>query len=374
MIADHDQPWQGMSNWLKRFDWWLILLLLLLMLGSLLILYSSNNDAHILWRQMLHFAMAWSVFLFIMMVPSVLIRKLTPFLYVITIVLLILVLFFGSSAGGAQRWLDLKFLRVQPSELAKLSVPMMVAWYASRQAQLPRSQDIFAIALFIIFPVWFIFLQPDLGTAILVTASGIIALFLAGLSWWFLGILITLTAVILPVFWFWGIKDYQRQRILTLFNPEADPFGAGYHIIQSKIAIGSGGIFGKGYMSGTQSQLAFLPESSTDFIFAVLAEEHGLIGVTILLTIYLLIILRGLYLSTRLTDRFACILSGSVFLTFFINVFVNIGMVSGFLPVVGLPLALISYGGSSILSLMVAFALAMNVHAGFMSDKEQEQL
>ena len=223
-------------------------------------------------------------------------------------------------------------------------------------------------------PGLLILMEPDLGTALLVSASGFITLFLAGMPRWIMLLGGALAAIALPLFWMFGIKDYQRDRVLTLFNPEADPFGNGYHIIQSKIAIGSGGLFGKGYMQGTQSQLEFLPESSTDFIFAVIAEETGLIGVGVLLICYGLIIARGLYLALHLSDRFARIMVASILLTLFINVFVNIGMVSGILPVVGLPLAMISYGGSSILSLMAGFALAMNLAGGFRENQDEEHL
>ena len=238
----------------------------------------------------------------------------------------------------------------------------------------PGIGSVILALLIIAVPGLLILMEPDLGTALLVSASGFITLFLAGMPRWIMLVGGALAAIALPLFWMFGIKDYQRDRVLTLFNPEADPFGNGYHIIQSKIAIGSGGLFGKGYMQGTQSQLEFLPESSTDFIFAVIAEETGLIGVGVLLICYGLIIARGLYLALHLSDRFARIMVASILLTLFINVFVNIGMVSGILPVVGLPLAMISYGGSSILSLMAGFALAMNLAGGFRENQDEEHL
>lgn len=375
MAVDEIRPrsvWKIIQAAIFYVDWWLILLLSLLMGFSLIILHSAAESSSTVMRQAIRFAAAWGLFGLFLLLPAAKIRQFTPFLYAITVILLILVLLMGSQAGGAQRWLNIGIARIQPSELAKLSVPMMVAWYLTRQARAPNLFTVLISLLIIALPAYLIFDQPDLGTALLVAASGIIALFLAGLPWWLIGVGSILAAIALPLFWFFGIKPYQRERVLTLFNPDADPFGAGYHIIQSQIAIGSGGVFGKGYGQGTQSQLAFLPESTTDFIFSVIAEELGLFGVSLLLLCYLLLILRGLYLATRLENRYARILVAAIFLSFFINIFVNIGMVSGFLPVVGLPLALISYGGSSILSLMVGFAIALNLIGGYKQLPQQE--
>ena len=359
MLLMHDVRkktiWQMVGEWLRRIDIPMLLGLLTLMGGSLLILRSAgSSDEGILMRQTLRFAAAFGVLLAIVAIPPRYIRRLTAPAYWLTLILLVLVLLLGSKAGGAQRWLNIGIARIQPSELAKLSVILAL--------------------LIIAVPGLLILMEPDLGTALLVSASGFITLFLAGMPRWIMLVGGALAAIALPLFWMFGIKDYQRDRVLTLFNPEADPFGNGYHIIQSKIAIGSGGLFGKGYMQGTQSQLEFLPESSTDFIFAVIAEETGLIGVGVLLICYGLIIARGLYLALHLSDRFARIMVASILLTLFINVFVNIGMVSGILPVVGLPLAMISYGGSSILSLMAGFALAMNLAGGFRENQDEEHL
>lgn len=370
----HRSGWQIILSWLLRLDWLIILLLLMLMTGSLFVLNSASHQADTLIRQSIRFAAGFGLFFIILLLPGEQIRRITPPLYVLTVVLLALVLVVGVSVGGSQRWLDIGVARIQPSELAKLAVPMMVAWVCTRQARPPNLFVVINALIIVALPTVLIQQEPDLGTALLVGASGIIALFLAGLSWWLIGVGVLALAAAAPLFWFYGIKPYQRQRVLTLFNPEADPLGSGYHIIQSKIAIGSGGMFGKGYMQGTQSQLAFLPESSTDFIFSVIAEEKGLIGVSVLLGVYSLLILRGLYLSTRLSDRYARILSASVFFTFFVNIFVNIGMVSGFLPVVGLPLVLISYGGSSVLSLMAAFGLALNLIGNYKTRRKQEHL
>lgn len=366
------RPW--FFAWLGRLDGWLLLVMAMLMVASLIILRSAAGGEDIILRQSLRIVGAMLVFMTLMILPPVWLRRMTPALYVITLILLILVPLVGVSAGGAQRWLNLGVVRLQPSELAKISVPMMVVWFLTiRHAQPPLSEVLVA-AVIILVPVVLIREQPDLGTALLVGASGAIALFLAGLSWRLLIVGAILLAIAAPLFWFFGIQDYQRERVLTLFNPEADKFGAGWHIIQSQIAIGSGGISGKGYLQGTQSQLEFLPESSTDFIFAVIAEELGLFGVTCLLIAYGILIFRGLYLSVWLSDRFARVVSASIFLTFFVNIFVNIGMVSGFLPVVGLPLAFISYGGSSIFSLMAGFAIAMNLLGGYRQSPEEEHL
>nr|WP_298644570.1 rod shape-determining protein RodA [uncultured Cardiobacterium sp.] len=367
--------WQLVGEWLRRIDIPMLFGLLVLMGGSLLILRSAgSSDEGILMRQTLRFAAAIGILLAIVAVPPRYIRRLTAPAYWLTLVLLLLVLIIGSRSNGAQRWLNIGIARIQPSELAKLTIPLMVAWLVTIRAAIPGIGSVILAILVIVVPVVLIFMEPDLGTALLVSASGFITLFLAGLPVWIIVLGGVLAAIGLPLFWMFGIKEYQRDRVLTLFNPEADPFGNGYHIIQSKIAIGSGGLSGKGYMQGTQSQLEFLPESSTDFIFAVIAEETGLIGVGLLLLCYGLIIARGLYLALHLTDRFARIMVASILLTLFINVFVNIGMVSGILPVVGLPLAMISYGGSSILSLMAGFALAMNLAGGFRAKKDEEHL
>ncbi|PIE82414.1 MAG: rod shape-determining protein RodA [Cardiobacteriales bacterium] len=368
------RSWLYPLRFLKRIDWILLLIIMVLMLGSIITLKSSAGSDGIITRQLLRFLAGFMVFFTILALPVKQLRRFTPLLYILTISLLFLVLFVGTDAGGARRWLNLGFMRLQPSEIAKLTVPMMVAWYLSRLEQAPNFIQVLISLLIIAIPFYAIVVEPDLGTSLLVGVSGVIALFLAGLPIWMMASGGVLVAIALPLFWQFGIKDYQRERVLTLFNPEADPWGAGYHIIQSKIAIGSGGLEGKGFMQGTQSQLEFLPESSTDFIFAVIAEEHGLIGVSLLLLLYGLLVLRGLYLGTKLTDRFARITVGTIFFTFFLNVFVNIGMVSGILPVVGLPLALISYGGSSVLSIMAGFALAMSLVHWYQYRQVQEYL
>lgn len=368
--ATHEKP--SIMQFIRRLDWWIILFICLLMGASLLILESASLEDNTVVRQIIRFGIGWSVLIGLLCLPASWIRKCTPLLYVCTLILLLFVLLIGTKAGGAQRWLDIGFIRLQPSEIAKLTVPMMIAYFTTRYDRTLRVRDVFSALILLIIPTGLILVEPDLGTSVLVFFGGAMALFLAGLPLWLTGIgaLVGLSAG--SIYWLFFIKDYQKQRVLTLFNPNADPFGSGYHIIQSQIAIGSGGIFGKGFRLGTQSQLSFLPESTTDFIFSVLAEEHGLFGVSLLLVCYGLIICRGLYGATKLNNRFAAVLCGSIFLMFFINIFVNIGMVSGILPIVGLPLSFISYGGSSILSLMAALGLALNLGASYQSREQQE--
>jgi len=275
---------------------------------------------------------------------------------------LIGVLVAGVGAKGAQRWLELPGLpRFQPSEMVKLVLPMMVAWYMSRNQTPPPIGVLAKAACLILLPTALILKQPDLGTSLLISASGIMVLYFSGMSWRIIGTLAGAAAAAAPLMWFFVMHNYQKQRVLTFLDPESDPLGSGWNIIQSKIAIGSGGIDGKGYLQGTQSQLEFLPESHTDFIIAVLAEEMGLIGVLLLLMLYLAIIVRCLMLSARSETLFGRLLAGSLSATFFTYVFVNIGMVSGILPVVGVPLPMVSYGGTSVVSLLVAFGLIMSM-------------
>jgi rod shape determining protein RodA len=271
------------------------------------------------------------------------------------------VLFFGVTGKGAQRWLDLGFVRFQPSEILKLVVPMTVAWYISRYV-LPAQLKTIAVGFFIVLiPTLLIANQPDLGTSLLIASSGLFVLFLAGMSWKLIGLCTVLASSFVPIMWMYLMKPYQKQRVITFLNPESDPLGAGYHIIQSKIAIGSGGFSGKGWLQGSQSQLEFLPERHTDFIFSVFSEEFGLLGVLLLLLVYGFIVLRGLLIAMRAQFIFNKLLAGSITLTFFVYVFVNMGMVSGILPVVGVPLPLVSYGGTSMVTLMAGFGILMAV-------------
>jgi rod shape determining protein RodA len=277
--------------------------------------------------------------------------------------LLLAVMVAGDISKGARRWLDLGVVRFQPSEIMKLAVPMMMAWFFAEKPLPPRWLHLLIGALITAIPFVLIAEQPDLGTALVVGWAGGVALFLAGLSWIVLLGLGGLLAGAIPLFWTFVMHDYQRQRVLTFLNPESDPLGTGYHIIQSKIAIGSGGIYGKGWLNGTQSHLDFLPEGSTDFIFAAFSEEFGLVGGCLLLALYFFIIARCLYMATRAPDTYGRLLAGSLTLIFFIYAFVNSGMVSGLLPVVGLPLPLFSYGGTSLVTIMAGFGMLMSVYS-----------
>ena len=319
---------------------------------GLVVLYSaSGQDLGQVQRQVVRLMLAFFVMLAVAQINPTSLRRWSPWLYLIGVIMLIAVLAFGQVGKGAQRWLDLGVLRFQPSELVKLAVPLMIAWYLAEKRLPPSAQRLAVAAALTVVPVLLIAKQPDLGTSLLVGSAGIFVLFLAGISWRLIAFLGVTAAAAAPVVWYL-MRDYQRQRVLTFLDPEKDPLGAGYHIIQSKIAIGSGGLFGKGWLNGTQSQLDFLPERHTDFIFAVLSEEFGLIGVITLLALYLFIIARGLYIATRAQDTFTRLLAGSLTLVFFVYLFVNTGMVSGLLPVVGVPLPLVSYGGTSLVTLM----------------------
>ncbi len=337
---------------------------LILLCGyGLVVLYSaSDQDAAQIERQLIRLGLAFVMAFVAAQIPPAQLRRWSPWLYGLSLLLLTLVLIAGEIGKGAQRWLDLGLFRFQPSELTKLAVPMMIAWFLAEKPLPPEWKRLAAAGLMILVPVLLIARQPDLGTSLLVASAGIFVLFLAGLSWGFiLGMAITAVPVAWAV-WEWGMHDYQRDRVLTFINPESDPLGTGYHIIQSKIAIGSGGLYGKGWLNGTQSHLEFLPERTTDFIFAVLSEEFGFIGILILLALYLLIILRGMYIAAQAQDTFSRLLAGALTLVFFFYLFVNTGMVTGMLPVVGVPLPLVSYGGTSLVTIMAGFGILMSIH------------
>ena len=346
-----------------HLDWPLFLALLCLLGASLVILYSaSGEDIDSLVRQGMRSGLSIVVMLGLAQLPPSFYARWSPPVFVFVVALLVLVMLVGDIGKGAQRWLEFGSIRFQPSELMKLVMPMMIATYISRYPLPPSLLRLgFALGM-VMVPTLLIAKQPDLGTALLVVASGFFVIFLAGLSWRLILAAGLAIAALLPPLWFFLMHDYQKRRVLTLLNPESDPLGAGYHIIQSKIAIGSGGLWGKGWLQGTQSQLEFLPERHTDFIFAVLAEEFGLVGVCLLVLLYLFIIWRGLNISMRAQGAFPRLLGGALTLTFFVYVFVNIGMVSGLLPVVGVPLPLISYGGTSMVTLMAGFGILMSVH------------
>ena len=339
----------------------LIGLLLLCGLGLAVLYSASGQDMGQIQRQLIRLGLAFFVMLVAAQIHPTTLKRWSPWLYLVGIALLVAVLVFGQMGKGAQRWLDLGFFRFQPSEMVKLAVPMMIAWFLAEKPLPPDWKRLLFSLVLIIIPVLLIFKQPDLGTSLLVASAGIFALFLAGISWRIIGGALASLTALAPALWFY-MKDYQRQRVLTFMNPESDPLGSGYHIIQSKIAIGSGGVYGKGWLNGTQSNLDFLPERHTDFIFAVMAEEFGFIGILLLLSLYLFIIIRGLYIASRGQDTYSRLLGGSLILVFFVYLFVNTGMVSGILPVVGVPLPLISYGGTSLVTLMAGFGILMSIH------------
>lgn len=337
-------------------------LLLTITAFGLIILHSASGESQrMLTRQLVFFGIAYLAMFVIAQINTDLLRRWAPWLYAFGIVLLILIFFIGVGAKGARRWLSLGFIRFQPSEMLKLAVPMMTAAYLAKRDLPPSFKHSFFCLLLIAIPTMLILKQPDLGTAILIMVSGLIVIFLAGLKWRYIFGSLLLGASGLWPMWQFVMKDYQKRRVLTLFDPESDRLGAGWNIIQSKTAIGSGGLQGKGWLNGTQSQLDFLPESHTDFIVAVLAEEFGLYGVLTLIALYFLLIARGLFISWTAQSTFNRLLGGSITLTFFVYVFVNIGMVSGLLPVVGVPLPLVSLGGTSLVTLLGGFGILMAI-------------
>ncbi|MFT5879242.1 MAG: rod shape determining protein RodA [Moritella sp.] len=351
------------SIWYKlHIDFPLLFGLLALMGTSLVVLYSAGGaDIALMQRQLLRMALALAVMFILAQVSPSLYRKWAFPIFVIGTIMLVAVLIFGHVGKGAQRWLDLGFTKFQPSEIMKVVMPLAIARYMSNQPIPPSFRTICVAFLMVIVPTLLIAKQPDLGTSLLVATSGIFVIFLAGMSWYLVVIAFGLISAFAPILWFFLMHPYQKQRVLTFLNPERDPLGSGYHIIQSKIAIGSGGFWGKGWLSGTQSQLDFLPERHTDFIFAVFGEEFGLFGVILLLALYLFVICRCLMIALQGQRAFESLVAGSITLTFFIYLFVNIGMVSGLLPVVGVPLPLISYGGTSMVTLMAGFGILMSV-------------
>ena len=362
-LIDSTQPRVRRNRFPKfHIDWPLLIALLLLAGIGMFVLYSAGDKSmDLVARQGMRVLLAFFIMLVIAQLGPYTIQFWSPMLYGLGLLLLIAVLFMGEVGKGAQRWLDLGFITFQPSEIMKLAVPMMLAWYLA-EAPLPPSKGRLAIAtLALIIPTLLVAKQPDLGTSLLIASSGVFVLILAGLSWRFMGSVMILIAASTPIAWNYLLHDYQRQRVLTFINPGIDPLGAGYHINQSTIAIGSGGIYGKGWLNGTQSHLDFLPERSTDFVFAVFSEEFGFLGILILLSIYAFIITRGLIIAMQAQSTFGRLIAGSITLTFFVYVFVNIGMVSGILPVVGVPLPLVSYGGTSIVTLMAGFGILMSI-------------
>ena len=345
---------------LLKLDGPLLFLISLISLIGVFVLYSASNEsAEVLTRQLFRIMIAFIALIITSQLSIDFIRRLSPWCFFGGLLLLFLVLLTGDIGQGAKRWLILG-VRFQPSEVMKLAVPMMVAWYLYDKKIPPSGKQMLIIFVLILIPSILIAKQPDLGTSILVFISGMLIVFLSGIHFRYI---ITLIFMSLPsslLLWKF-MEGYQRQRVITLLNPDSDPLGAGYNIIQSKIAIGSGGLFGKGWTNGSQVQLEFLPEKSTDFIFAVIGEEFGLLGLVSILLIYILIIARGLYIASQATDLYSRLLAGSISLTFFVYVFVNAAMVIGLMPIVGIPLPLISYGGTSMVTLMIGFGILMSI-------------
>ncbi len=340
----------------------LLTLVLLLAAAGITILYSAAGEQFFyVKRQLVFLTVGLAIMVVIAQFPVRFWERWTIVFYTGGLLLLGLVLLVGVGAKGAQRWLDLGFIRVQPSELMKLTVPMMVAAFFHRRAVPPNFAEVMIALALTGGPTLLILVQPDLGTSLLIFSSGVFALFLAGLEKRYMVGGATLAVIATPLAWIYLLRDYQRQRVETLFNPESDALGSGWNIIQSQTAIGSGGLTGKGWGNGTQSQLNFLPESHTDFIIAVLAEEFGLVGVLILLTIYLLLIARIAVIAANTPSVFGKLVAGSMAMTFFVYIFVNMGMVAGILPVVGVPLPFVSYGGTALLTLLFGFGVLMAI-------------
>ncbi|MDR0806232.1 MAG: peptidoglycan glycosyltransferase MrdB [Enterobacteriaceae bacterium] len=355
---------QKATIWTKiHIDPIMVFFLLTLLAYSFFVLWSaSGQDPDMMQRKISQTIIGFGVMLVMAQIPPRVYENWAPYLYIFCIILLVFVDVFGQISKGAQRWLDLGFVRFQPSEIAKIAVPLMVARYINRDACPPSLKNTGIALVIIFFPTLLVAAQPDLGTSILICASGLFILFLAGMSWRLILVALLAVAAFIPILWIFLMHDYQRARIMMLLDPESDPLGAGYHIIQSKIAIGSGGLWGKGWLHGTQSQLEFLPERHTDFIFAVLAEELGLVGVLVLLALYLCVILRGFVLAAHAQTSFGRVMIGGTMMILCVYVFVNIGMVSGILPVVGVPLPFISYGGSALIVLMAGLGIVMSIH------------
>jgi len=346
-----------------KLDGPLLIGLALIALYGLIVMYSaSGQNVGAVIKSATRLGIGIVVMLLVAQVRPGFLRRATPIIYVAGVVLLIVVDVVGYVGKGAQRWLDLGLLRFQPSEFMKIAVPMMCAWYL-HERPLPPSMPNLLVAVMIIFvPAALTIAQPDLGTGLLITIAGVLVILMAGLQ---LRIILALAGLAAIGAWFgWSfLHDYQQKRVLMFLDPQSDPLGAGYHIIQSQIAIGSGGIFGKGWMNGSQGQLEFLPERSTDFIFAVIGEEFGLVGLALLLFLYLFVVGRAMFLAMQTQETFARLLSGSIAITFFVYVFINTGMVSGLLPVVGVPLPLVSYGGTSMVTLMAGFGILMSLYS-----------
>ncbi|PID45567.1 MAG: rod shape-determining protein RodA [Proteobacteria bacterium] len=339
----------------------LVALAILLTLGGVTLYSASGENIIMMERHFIHLIIATIVMIVMAQIPSHILSQWSVWIYAGGVILLVLVIFQGSIGGGAQRWLEIGAFRFQPSEVMKLAVPMMVASYLASKPLPPKFKHNLVAAILVLVPMLLIAKQPDLGTSLLIGSAGFFVIYFAGIAWKWLLTIFAALSVAAPLLFFFGMQEYQRQRVLTLLDPGSDKLGAGYQIIQSTIAIGTGGVYGKGWLNGDQSRLDFLPERHTDFIFAIFGEEFGLLGNLILLSVYIFIIWRGLYLASCGGDTFSRLLGGSLSMTFFVYLLVNTGMVSGILPVVGVPLPLISYGGTSMVTLMAAFGLLMGL-------------
>lgn len=367
-----------LMQWVARafmaFDWPLLIILVLMAMLGMTVMHSAVGGTD--WRfadQFRNFLLAFAVMWVVALIPPPQLMRLAPYVYIVGVALLVAVELFGETSKGATRWLNLGFGRMQPSEISKIAVPMLLAWYFHRHQGKIRFLDFIVAGVLLLIPFALIVKQPDLGTAMLVFTAGFCVIYFGGLSFKLLApaVVVGVLAVGTLVYYEnqicqpdidWVVlHDYQKHRVCTLLNPSSDPLGKGFHTIQSMIAIGSGGVYGKGYMQGTQSHLDFIPERTTDFIFAVFAEEFGLYGGISLLILYGLLILRGLTIAVRAHTQFGRLLAGSMAMMFFVYVFVNIGMVTGILPVVGVPLPFMSYGGTALLTLGIACGMLMSI-------------
>lgn len=347
-----------------HIDPWLLLILVTLATLGLTILYSASaQDVAMVKRQAVGFGVAFTVMIVMAQIPPRIYQTFTPFFYAAGVILLLAVELIGEVRMGAQRWIRIPgFGSVQPSEFMRLGMPMMIAWFLSRRPLPPNWVSIIGSLALIAVPVLLILKQPDLGTSLLIAAGGIFVLFLSGLTWKLILPCLAALPVVAYLAFHYALHDYQRTRVMTLLDPEADALGAGWNIMQSKTAIGSGGLSGKGYLNGTQSHLHFLPEGHTDFIIAAFSEEFGLVGVIVLMLLYFALILRALYIANANKTTYNRLLAGAIAMSFFVYIFVNVGMVGGILPVVGVPLPFISYGGTAIVTLMAGFGLLMSIH------------
>ncbi|BAH83354.1 rod shape-determining protein RodA [Candidatus Ishikawella capsulata] len=350
------------SIWMRiHIDHLVIIIFGLLIYGFMILWSASNQNINMMELRLFQIIIGLLIMLFIAQYPPYIYQKSAPYIYGLCILLLMIVDIFGHLTKGSHRWMNLWLLHFQPSEMAKIAIPLMVASYLNRDVYPPTLKSTGIALIIIIIPTILVAIQPDLGTSVLIAFSGILVLFLSGISWILISIVMFLIIVLGPIFWFCLMHDYQRRRIRTMFNPELYRLNAGYNIIQSKIAIGSGGIWGKGFLHGTQSQLNFIPETTTDFIFSVLAEELGMIGISLLLLLYILLIIRGLIIASKAYSMFERIIASELIMMLFCYIVINISMVSGIIPVVGIPLPLISYGGSALVILMAGFGMIISI-------------